>query len=220
MKRSMKNIVGILLIAAMVLAFAGCGNSKASDKEQFVGSWKATLDLTDVLNESLKEGIAQADADMADYFTVDRFGFDVIFTFNDDDTYSSKIDEATLEKSTAAMKAGLKDGLTSYFEDMVAEMGLDMSVDKLLDASGFSLDELLDEALPADLFDEVLDEFRLSGKWKAKDGKLYTTESVNDDIDDSGYELYEITSAGIKLSLVDDSEDEAGVFPMLLTKIN
>ena len=221
MRGSMRKIVSMLLIAVMLLAFVGCGNSKSGDKEKFVGTWNATLDMTDVLNESLREGIAEEDETMADYFSVDKFDFVVEFTFNEDGTYSTTVDEASLNRSSDALKASVKDGLMRYFEDMVAEMDLDMSVEDLLDLSGRSIDALLDEALPTDLFDDVLDEFRLKGNWKAENGKLHTTESVDESIDKNAYELYEFTSNGdIKLSLVDDSEDESGVFPMILKKVN
>ena len=84
--KTMKKIVCLLLIAAMTLVFVGCGNSKSGDKEKFLGTWRATLDMTDVLNEGLREGIAESDDEMAAYFTIDRFAFDVVFTFNEDDT--------------------------------------------------------------------------------------------------------------------------------------
>lgn len=218
MKPITKKIVSILLIAVMLLAFAGCGKSKSGDKEQFVGSWKATLDMTDVLNESLREGIG--DDEMADYFEIEKFSFDVLFTFNDDGTYSTDVDQASLDKSAEAMREGVKDGLINYFEAMIDEMELEMSVDELLELSKISMDDLLEEAMPPDLFDDVVKEFKLKGNWKAENGKLYTTDSLSDDVNKSGYELYEITDDGIKLSLVDESEDESGVFPMLLKKVN
>lgn len=59
------------------------------------------------------------------------------------------------------------------------------------------------------------------GTWKAteaKDGKLYTTDSVDDDIDENSYELYEITSDGIKLSEPEGVEDDLGIFPLVMTK--
>ena len=214
----MKKIISILLIAVMLLAFAGCGKSKSGDKEQFVGTWKATLDMTELLNESLREGIG--DDEMADFFVIDKFSFDVVFKFNDDGTYSTDVDQASLDKSAETMKTAVKDGLMDYFEVMVDEMELDMSVEELLELSGLSMDDLLEEAMPADLFDDVVKEFKLKGNWKAENGKLYTTESLSDDVNKAGYELYEITDAGIKLSLVDESEDESGVFPMLLKKVN
>lgn len=218
MKPVTKKIVSMLLIAVMLLAFAGCGKSKSGDKEQFLGTWKATLDMTDLLNESLREGIG--DDEMADFFVIDKFSFDVVFKFNDDGTYSTDVDQASLDKSVETMKTAVKDGLMDYFEVMIDGQELDMSVEELLELSGLSMDDLLEEAMPADLFDDVVAEFKLKGNWKAENGKLYTTESLSDDVNKAGYELYEITNAGIKLSLVDESEDESGVFPMLLKKVN
>ena len=219
MKRSIGKIVGILLIVSMLLAFAGCGNSKSGDKEQFVGTWKAELDMTDLFNEGLKQEIAQEDEEMASYFDIEHFGFTVIFKFNEDDTYTTEIDDASLNASMDAMKACVRDGMMAYFEDMIAEYELDMSVEDMLEASGISIEDIIEEGLSADMFDDVLAELEMHGNWKAENGKLYTTETVNDKIDKNSYELYEITSEGIKLSLVDPTEDETGIFPMLLKKV-
>ena len=219
MKRSIGKIVGIVLIVSMLLAFAGCGNSKAGDKEQFVGTWKAELDMTDLFNEGLKQEIAQADEEMASYFDIEHFGFTVVFKFNEDDTYTTEIDDASLNDSMDAMKACVRDGMMAYFEDMIAEYELDMSVEDMLEASGISIEDIIEEGLSADMFDDVLAELEMHGNWKAENGKLYTTETVNDKIDKNSYELYEITSEGIKLSLVDPTEDETGIFPMLLKKV-
>ena len=220
MKRVMKKMVCVLVAAAMVLALIGCGSSsKNNDKEKFLGTWKVDVDLTDAFNDGFTEGMDQIDAAASEYFNVDKFDFTVIFTFNDDGTYSMGVDDDSFNSSVDGVKESVKAGLTRYFEDMIVEMGLDMSVDEVLEASGMSMEALIDASLTPDMFGGVLEELNLSGKWKVENGKLYLTESADDDFDEEDFDYYEITEEGIKLYIPEGVEDETGLYPMLLTKV-
>ena len=219
MKSAARKIASALMAVSMVFVLFGCGNSGAGDKEKFIGTWNAKVDMTELFNDNFQQGMGESGVDLADYFNIDRFELTMIFTFNEDGTYSIVVDEGLLSNTFENVKSDLKDGMTSYFEDMIAAEGVDMSLDEMLDYLGTTLDELIDESIGDDLYDEIAEEFAVSGKWDAANGKLYMTESVSEDIDKNTYDLYEITSGGIKLSEPEGVEDDMGIFPLLLTKI-
>lgn len=220
MKRTIRKMVCVLMIAAMVLALVGCGGSgKNNDKEKFLGTWKVDVDMTDIINGGLTEGMDQIDASASEYFNISKFDLTVIFTFNDDGTYSMDVDDDSFNSSVDGVKEDIKAGFIKYFEDMIAGMGLDMSVDEVLEASGMSIESLIDESLTSEMFDSMIEEFEVSGKWKVEKGKLYLTESADDDFDEENFDYYEISEEGIKLYIPEGMEDETGLYPMYLTKV-
>lgn len=216
MSKLKRSVVGVLMLVSMALVLVSCGSS--GDKDKFVGAWEANVNLTDFVNEQFQAGFEQVGEDASEYFNIDEFEFKMLFTFNDDDTYSISVDKDSLNNSLETIKGNFKDGFTAYVEDTITTMGLDMSVDEMLALSGMSMDDVINAGFGDEIIDGMLGEFEANGKWEAKDGKLYTTESVNDDIDENAYELYEITSDGIKLSEPEGVEDEIGIFPIVLTK--
>lgn len=219
MKSFARKTASILLIASMLLMLFGCSGSGASDQKKLVGTWKATVDMTDLMNDSIQQGMGEADQVFDEYFQISKFDFVVIFTFRDDGTYSMSTDEAHFNNSINTIIEELKAGMRRYLEDMLTEQGLDMSLDELLAEEGTSIDALFDESLPPSMFDGMVDEFTVTGKWKAAQGKLFTTESVNDSIENGSYDLYEfISSNEIKLSLPDGAVDDTGMYPIVLKK--
>lgn len=219
MKSLTKKIVSILPAALMLLMLFSCGKSGAGDQEKFVGTWKSTVDVTDLLNASIQQGMGEDDQVFAEYFKISKFDFVIVFTFRNDGTYSISADEAYFKNSIDTVLGELKTGMTRYLEDMLAEQDLDISLDELLAEEGTSIDALLDESLPSSMFDGLVDEFAVTGKWKANKGKLYTTENVNDDIESNTFDLYEFTSSDeIKLSLPDGVRDDTGLYPLTLKK--
>ena len=210
-----RRAVSILMVVAMALALFSC--SSPSDKEKFIGTWKAAIDVTDTVTE----GLAQEGGEIADYINLGKFEFVLLFTFNEDGTYSMSADENSLNDSIENVKVALKDGLTKYCEEMIADTGLDMSVDDVLMLStGMSMDEMIEEGFSDDLFSGAIEEIESSGKWNAEDGKLYISDSMAGDIDETSYVPYEITSNEIKLAKPEGFEDDLGMFPMVLTKVN
>ena len=216
MSKVKRTVVSVLVIASMAFGLASCGGS--GDKEKFVGTWNTNVDLTDFVNEQVQAGLDAVGADAAEYFNLGEFGFMLDFTFNSDDTYSIAVDEDSLNSSVESVKNSFKDGFTAYVENMITTTGVDMTVDEMLALSGTSMDEVVDAGFSDEIINGMIEEFEINGKWDARDGKLYTSESVNADIDESSYDLYEINGDSIKLSLPEGQEDELGVFPLVLKK--
>lgn len=219
MKSLAKKIASILLVSSMFLMLFGCGSSGESDQKKLVGTWKATVDMTELMNDSIQQGMGEGDQVFNEYFQISKFDFVVIFTFRDDGTYSITTDEAHFNNSITTVIDELKIGMRRYLEDMLAAQGLDMSLDDLLAEEGTSLDALFEESLPSSMFDSMADEFKVTGKWKAEKGKLFTTENAGEDVSDSTYDLYEFISDNeIKLTLPDGAVDDTGLYPIVLKK--
>ena len=218
MTRVKRSIVSILIAASMTSVLFGCGSKATSDKEKFVGKWETSIDMTDFVNDEIQDSLDATNADIAEYLNINKFELTMLFEFNDDDTYSLQADESSLKDNIEDLKVDFKAGVTEYFEAMIADEGLEMSVDDVLALSGFSLDELIDESLSDDMFDDMLDAYVTEGKWKAENGKLYATDSMDEDFADNKYQPYEFTSDGIKLLKAEAEEDEFGMYPLILKK--
>ena len=202
----------------LVCTLVGCGAPGSGDKDAFLGTWEATADLVESINKDLSEGFAGVDEGMAEYFKISSFEVTLVYTFNKDDTYSIRLDEDSLKAAIEHTKDEVKDGVGAYFEDVIAEAELDMTVEELLEASELDLDDLADSAFDYNMIrGSFTNEFECEGKWKAENGQLYLSKSVNEEADDLS-ELYEITSDGIRLTKPEGSEDEMGIYPLLLKK--
>ena len=218
MKNIKRQAICIFLMLTLVFTLASCGVPGSGDKEEFLGTWMATADLVESINESLSEGFGGVDEGLVEYFKISSFEVTLVYTFNKDDTYSIRVDEDSLKAAIEHTKDEVKDGAVAYLEDVIAQSELDMTVEELLEASELDLDDLADSAFDYNTIRRSFtDELECDGKWKAENGELYLSESVDEEADDLS-ELYEITSDGIQLTKPEGSEDEMGIYPLLLKK--
>jgi hypothetical protein len=104
-------------------------------------------------------------------------------------------------------------------EDVEAYMG--MTMDQMANlALGMNLsdfaDALIDESFGTDMFaEEVLSE----GNYKAEDGKLYMSESLDTAIDEEVYEVYTIKGDVVTITEgVNMEQDDLIVYPFELIK--
>ena len=80
MKKNLTKLVSILMVLVMMVGLSGCSN----EKNAVLGSWKASMNLAEYLNQ----GIAQEDATAAEYLSVDSFYLTMVLTFKEDNTYT------------------------------------------------------------------------------------------------------------------------------------
>jgi len=212
MKHVRKNLSLLLclcLLSALLLACSGCGNK---EKDALVGEWETSVELADMLNGEITSGLG-SDQDMMEYIKVESFKLPLVLSFKEDDTYQMAVDEAGMEQSVDLMLEGLKSGLTRYFEDMIAEEGLEMTVDEVLAATGYTMDQLMEEAFDKDDLMSSMDDMESSGTFKASKGTLVLTDDEG-----PGTESYKLD--GDKLTLTGEGADDdvKDLYPMVFTR--
>lgn len=215
MRKSAAFLASLGLLCAILLACSGCGGNK--DKEALIGDWQATLDLTNMMNDEMKAGMG-GDEELMGYFTISDFTVTLTLTFRDDDSYTLSVDESSMEKSVDKMLETLRNGFSSYLEDMIAQEYPDMTLDEFFETAEMTFDELYDETFGAALDKEILmsstDEMESNGTFTAKGGVLTLTDD-----DGPGTEAYELN--GDKLTLTGEGVDDgtlAGLYPLTFTK--
>lgn len=210
-----KRILSVILMLAILLSFTACGSG---DKEKLVGTWKCEMDLAEQINTEM--GL---DEESAEYLNFDSFTIVLYMQINEDDTYSLYADTDALEQTMEAAMASFAEGMTKYLEDMVlAETGIAMSADDILAASNTTMDEMLAEAFPEGMVEELAEGMKQEGKFKAKDGKFYTSAGLEYEVDPAVYETY--TLEGSTLTLLEyvgeDAGDTMNVYPMVFNKVS
>lgn len=210
-----KRILSVILMLAILLSFTACGSG---DKEKLVGTWKCEMDLVEQINTEM--GL---DEESAEYLNFDSFTIVLYMQINEDDTYSLYADTDALEQTMEAAMASFAEGMTKYLEDMVlAETGIAMSADDILAASNTTMDEMLAEAFPEGMVEELAEGMKQEGKFKAKDGKFYTSAGLEYEVDPAVYETY--TLEGTTLTLLEyvgeDAGDTMNVYPMVFNKVS
>lgn len=148
----------------------------AAEAARFAGSWECSLDLTDLVNEEMAEGIG--DEDLAYYFYIDNFSLKLALTLREDRTFRLAVDKTALERSFDGVIDTFRAGLIEYLEDLIWSEGLDMTVDELLASEGYDMDSFLDEVLDMadfDYFMSSMDSLDVSGTFEAEDDVLSLT---------------------------------------------
>ena len=219
----MKKLIALALALVMVAAlFVGCGEAKTpetterqlTEQEKLVGVWKGEMDITDDIKEGMGEEMENLD--------LDKLLVTVIFTVTEEGAYTLKIDEesmsAAMDTLLEAMRGYLKEGME---KEAQAE---GVTADQMLSALGMTLDEFVDAMLDAikemDLGGELAKQVKAQGKCQAEEGKIYISDSVDTDPDQSVYFSY--TLEGDVLTLTErtgiEGDDEILIFPVILKK--
>lgn len=171
MKRKIAGLLCLVLVLSMV--FAGCG---ADPKAELVGKWEGELDATD----GIKELFLASAGDMAEYIEVERFALKLTMEFREDDTCTMSIDPDALQEAFSSMVKSMGAGMTAYFEQLIEENGLDMTVDELLEASGMgTMDETLDTLLESAMAEIKPEDLVQDGKYIIKNGTLFISDDMN-----------------------------------------
>lgn len=171
MKRKIAGLLCLVLVLSMV--FAGCG---ADPKAELVGKWEGELDATD----GIKELFLASAGDMAEYIEVERFALKLTMEFREDDTCTMSIDPDALQEAFSTMVNSMGTGMTAYFEQLIEENGLDMTVDEVLEASGLgTMDEMLDTLLESAMAEIKPEDLVQDGKYIIKNGTLFISDDMN-----------------------------------------
>ena len=203
----------MLTLVLVVCALTGCSNEAG----KLVGTWEGQINMTDLLMDALG-------AEFGELITLGDVIFTMSITFNKDGTYKAELDRDSVETAFDGIWSDLEDSLIDMLEQEIAAMGLDISVEEMLEASGMDLDTLMEETLAeidADsLIDDIVDEASFEGNFKAKGGKLFLSDGYEYQPDPAIYEVY--TVSGNTLTFSDPGlEDSAfvGLYPITFTKV-
>jgi len=203
----MKKITALLLALIMLLSLCACG----AKKPELLGRYENELDVTAAVIFPIDDAIGFTEVEgysVADYLPEKKLSFKMVSEFNEDGTYATYIDTASCEKAMEDVKAAIIASLESYMFDtykkMINETGL-VSIETKEDVAAFiglSWDELVREGFGGDpeVFAgemvpdaaSMVEASYIEGNYKAKDGKLYCSEGLENTYDPEIYETYEI----------------------------
>ncbi|MBQ9993809.1 MAG: hypothetical protein IJP17_03780, partial [Clostridia bacterium] len=116
MKRIITIALALVMALSMLTVFAGCSLLEDPDTQKFYGTWSTTVDMAHFFNDEVA-----TDEEMGEYLQISDLSVVYIYTFNEDGTYSTSVDEDALNATIEAAKAELTAGITRYFEDAAAE---------------------------------------------------------------------------------------------------
>lgn len=211
----MKKVISLLLVAVMLCAvLTGCGNKES---QALVGTWKADMDVTELMT-------SQIGADMAEFVTLNDVVFTMVMTFTDDGEFEISLDEASVDIALQSVLQSVKDGTYAMLEAQIADMGLEMSVEEVLAASGTDLDTVFADLeaqmdLPG-LAAQTIAEASGSGNFEAKDGKLHLSAGLSYQPDPASYEVYSLEGDVLTLYeyVGDDDSSFDGLYPLVFHK--
>lgn len=229
---NMKKTISLLMALVLLFALTAC-----SSKPDILGTYKSEFDITELIVTEFDGGadIDGTDLSLGNY--LDAFTFTVLFQFNEDGTYSEHIDRASFEASLEDMRNAIvplmNDLMLQAFIEEFAVYGytaetredvetiLGMAWDDILpSALGMEMDELLDEMMKGVTEEIDYDETLAEGNYKAEDGKLYLSDGLEYEIDESVYEYYELDGDTVSIVAgVNIEENEYFTYPYVLTKV-
>lgn len=215
MKKVVTIIFSVLLILSITIMFAGCG-----DADKLVGSWETEMDFTNLVKESMID----EDEELAEYLEIIDVKLKFIYEFGENGTYKTYLEEETFNDTVKNLRRNYTLGVKKYFEELIENQALNMTVDEVLAKSNTSLEALVDEVLGEKAVNEWKKAAAKEGYFKAKAGKLYISDGLDYSVDREEYETYELSGDTLKiLGSVKNNTDEENIdfdiYPMVLKKI-
>lgn len=191
----MKKWLAVLVCAFLMFAgFVACSDSQkqesnvnnevVSNKKLILGKWEAEVDMTEKMEE-----IFAATESMGAAFKVSDFKMKFFFTFDDNSLMKLEVDEVTLSESFNKFFVGIKESMHDYFEEMIKQSNLDMTVEELLAKSNLDLDKLVDDMSSAALDAMKIDEMSYDCYYEVGLNKLYSYDAAGKRDDEEYIEI-------------------------------
>lgn len=180
------------------------------------GEWVGTVDLSQLFNEAMVSG----DAELGSYCNFTGITFKLRMEFTED-ICTMYVDADSVDEMAAAMKEQLPGFLYDYIEGMIASYGLDMSVEDMVSAMGYSsLDDFVEDIFDVDDLVSSFTDLYESGSYVAEDDLLYIADSAN--VDAKSVEPNPYVLDGDKLTIKatgNEDEAEAFLYPLVLERV-
>ena len=214
MKKLLTLTLTLLMLFSVVLT--GCGGS---DEATIIGQWEIEMDMA-------KIALAEMDEEQLETINVDAFKgitFKMTADFKKDGTLKVEVDETSVK--AAANKIGDKIGVAmeDYFEAQLEEAGISMTVEEYLEAleqhEGKTIKEIFLEGFNAE---DIIKNAKKEGKYEYKNGKLYTSDEDNGEINKDKYEKVKVSDDELKFIGEFDNDgkelDSEG-YPMIFKRV-
>ena len=216
--RYCKKIASILLVLILALGLWACGKEPEPESELY-GCWTYRFDLAGLIDQEMESQLGESlpvDAELV---------LPMIFTFNQDKTFSLELDGAEMKVSFGVYKDALKTSVVEYMYKQAEDM--DMTREDFdaafQDAYGSTVEEYCGELLESLLDDSMIDDLASeeSGVYRVKDGKLFVAET-EEDLDEETYLSYTVDGDNLTIASVSGGAlelDSLGMgFPMTFEK--
>ena len=222
----MKKIFVMLLCAFFMLAgLTACSGSGANENENneamvnknlIIGKWEANVDMTETMKE-----IFASDESMGEFINISDFKMKFFFTFNENSMMKLEVDEATLSESFDAFFVGIKQSMYDYFESVLKESELGLTVEEFLEKSNMDLDELVKSMSNAALEAMRFDEMSFDCYYEMRYNRLYSYDTVGQRNDDEYIEI-EFTDDNTLNFVTVKTEDKGNILTMIkeLKRVN
>lgn len=181
----------------------------AEEKEgSLIGTWRTSMSCAQM-------GMASGD-ELDAYIDYDSVHLVMTYKLYYDQTMSVvvNIDDFVKQLSQAYIV-----GLDAFYADYIKELGLEgqITVEEM-----WELDEMTKEDVQAsfEVLKEVIPAYA-EGNYKAEDGKFYMTDTLEEELDMTSYEVYEVTEDTLTfLAAYSEGEEvDAGLYPLVMNKV-
>ncbi len=203
MKTAASRLAALFLIAVITLCSAAC------EKESVVGTWTGGVEWKEKLNAAFRE----AGLNVA----VDSFCLPIRLTFTADGFYEKEADAATVTELLIATRARLREELDRELDGKASDLGLSRE-------DYLALAELDPDALAASLLDEdaVLAAAAAlggRGRYVYRDCKLYLSAAPDLAVDESTYEICDLSGDTLTLTGRVPAPPDESFFPLRFTRL-
>ena len=174
------------LIAAFLVFIlfctASCGTAPSpttADVDEtplLIGTWETDLDVISAIRDQLAARSEGFDVDTQ--FTLKSFSFHLTLSFDEDGTYRLSLDRERLQNdlNELADSDELLETLTAYLR-YYFKLPEEITLDGALSFIGMSFDALKERVLAEIFSDQWLDRWEQEGRFEARGGKLYRSDS-------------------------------------------
>jgi len=203
-----------LALALTVFVLAGCGGTES---EKLVGTWEGQLDLTAVIRQQVPETMQDLD--------VGEFVVTAVFTFTEDGAYTMGLDEASMTRAVEAFVEKLEAYVIEKLEAAAKEQ--ELTAEQAAQMLGMTPEEyakkLLEKADVETLAAKVTAGAEAEGRFEAKDGRLFLSESPDAQPNEAVYSTYTLEGDVLTITAATGgSETETNllklVYPIILKK--
>lgn len=210
-----KRVIAMILIVAMVLALAGCGDG--GDTKKLIGKWRCEVDWTELMEQM----VLDSNGEFAEYVEFDDLMMVCYAEFRKDGTAVMYVDESQIQETFDAVVDAFLVGIEKYTVDLIYEQtGMSFAFEEIQELTGMDLQAELSNMNLEELVQEVCDEVYQEGKYKAEDGKFYISAGLEYEIDPEVYETYTLDGNTFTLtSSVGGNDTVYSVYPMVFEKI-